>query len=100
MDCEVNLNPIRALEEQIREHEKTAIRLKHVRNSLLNVSKPPPEVLGKIFHWNVTLKGDFGGLDEGSHNFPPPVCHHWFEVASRTPELWSFWSNNLKDWAR
>ena len=71
MDCEVNLNPIRALEEQIREHEKTAIRLKHVRNSLLNVSKPPPEVLGKIFHWNVTLKGDFGGLDEGSHNFPP-----------------------------
>ena len=87
MDCEVNLNPIRALEEQIREHEKTAIRLKHVRNSLLNVSKPPPEVLGKIFHWNVTLKGDFGGLDEGSHNFPPPFVI----IGSRSPrELQNF----------
>ena len=71
MDCEVNLNSVCALEEQIREHEKIAIRLKHVRNSLLNVSKLPPEVLGRFFHWNVTLKGDFGGLDEGSHNFPP-----------------------------
>jgi len=65
----------------------------------LNVSKLPPEVLGDIFHWNVTLNNDFGGLEEGSHNFLL-VCRHWFEVASSTPEVWSFWGNTPKDWAR
>jgi len=99
MDCKANIDSIRALDEQIREYEETLIKLKRTRNSLLNVSKLPPEVLGDIFHWNVIRKGDFGGLDEGSHNFLP-VCHHWFEVASRTPELWSFWGNTTKDWAR
>ena len=96
MDCK---DSIHALEEQIREHEKAIIQLKRARNPLLNVSKLPLEVLGKIFHWNVTFKGHFDGLDEGSHNFLL-VCHHWFEVASRTPDLWSFWGNTPKDWAR
>jgi len=99
MDCETNIDSIRALEEQIREHERTVIKLKRARNSLLNVSKLPPEVLGNVFRWNVTREGDFGGLDEGSHNFFA-VCHHWFEVASRTPELWSSWGNTPEDWAR
>ena len=96
MDCK---DSIHALEEQIREHEKAITQLKRARNSLLNVSKLPLEVLGKIFHWNVTFKGHFDGLDEGSHNFLL-VCHHWFEVASGTPEVWSFWGNTPKDWAR
>jgi len=99
MDCETNIDSIRALEEQIREHEKAIIKLKRARNSLLNVSKLPPEVLGEVFRWNVIREGDFGGLDEGSHNFLA-VCHHWFEVSSRTPELWSSWGNTPKDWAR
>ena len=99
MDCETNIDSIRALEEQIREHERAIIQLKRDRNSLLNVSKLPPEVLGNIFHRNVTLKGDFDGLDNRSHNFLF-VCHHWFEVASRTPEIWGFWGNTPKDWAR
>ena len=75
MDCETNVGSIHALEEQIREHERAIIQLKRDRNSLLNVSKLPPEVLGDIFHWNVTIKGDFDGLDEESHNFLL-VCHH------------------------
>jgi len=99
MDCEINIGSIRALDEQIREHERATTKLKRTRNSLLNVSTLPPEVLGNIFRWNVIPKDDFDGLEEGSHNFLV-VCHHWLEVASRTPELWSFWGNNPKDWAR
>ena len=99
MDCEIDIDSIPALEEQIRKHEEILIKLKRTRNSLLNVSKFPPEVLGDIFRQNVIRKGDFGGLDKRSHNFLL-VCHHWFEVASRTPELWSFWGNTPRDWAR
>jgi len=96
---EVNIESIRTLDEQIRDHEATLIRLKRTRNSLLNVSKFPPEVLGNIFRWNVTIQDDFGRLEKESHNFLL-VCHYWFEVASRTPELWGFWGNSLEDWER
>ncbi|KAF9653325.1 hypothetical protein BDM02DRAFT_3182863 [Thelephora ganbajun] len=96
---EINIESIRALEEQIREHEMAIVKLKRARNSLLNVSALPPEVLGDIFRWNVIREDDFEGLKEGSYNFLL-VCHHWFEVASRTPELWSFWGNNLRDWEK
>ena len=99
MDRETNIESIRILEEEIKEHERAAVRLKRARNSLLNVSKLPPEVLGNIFRWNVIPNGDFDGLEMGSYNFLL-VCHHWFEVASRTPELWSFWGNTTKDWSR
>ena len=99
MDREANIDSIRALEQEIMEHERAIAKLKRARNSLLNVSKLPPEVLGNIFRYNVTLRGDFGGLEKGSHNFLL-VCHHWSEVASRTPELWSFWGNAPGDWAR
>ena len=97
MDREVNIDRIRALEEQIKEQEWAIAKLKRARNSLLNISKLPPEVLGNIFRWNVTIKDDFGGLEEMSHNFLL-VCYHWFEVAARTPELWSFWGTDLEDW--
>jgi len=99
MDCETNIDSIRALEEQIMEYERTVIKLKRARNSLLNVSKLPPEMLGEVFRWNVIREGDFGGLNKRSHNFLT-VCHYWFEVASRTSELWSSWGNTTKDWAR
>ena len=95
----VNIESIRDLEEEIRGHERIIIKLKRARNSLLNVSKLPPEVLGNIFRWNVTLKDEFGGLEEGSHNFLF-VCHHWSEVALHTPEVWSFWGNTPEDWGR
>jgi len=99
MDREINIDSILALEEQIKEHERAIIKLKRARNSLLNVSKLPPEVLGNIFQWNITLKGNFDRLEEGSHN-SLLICHHWFEVASHTPELWTFWGNNLEDWEK
>jgi hypothetical protein len=100
MGREINFDSIRVLEEQIREHERTLIQLKRARNSLLNVSTLlPPEILGRIFRWNVIPDGDWGGLPKDSHNFLL-VCHHWFQVASDTPELWGFWGNSIEDWAR
>ncbi|KAF9785364.1 hypothetical protein BJ322DRAFT_1218963 [Thelephora terrestris] len=48
-----------------------------------------------IFRRNVTLKSDFGQLEETSHNFLF-VSHHLFEVASGTPELWGFWATTWK----
>ena len=99
MSGEVNVKSILALEEQIREHEKVLINLKCARNALLNISTLPPEILGNIFQCNVTLKDEFDWLEEGSRNFLL-VCHHWHEVALRTPEVWSFWGDTLADWAR
>ena len=75
------------------------VKLKRARNSFLNVSKLPPEILGDIFRRNVVLRSDWGWLGENSHNFLL-VCHHWFEVASCTPELWSFWGGSLQDWKK
>ena len=75
MGRETNVESIEALERQIKQHEMAIIKLKRSRNSLLSVSTLPSEILGNIFRWNVTLKHDFGGLEEGSHNFLL-VCHH------------------------
>ena len=94
MGREINLDPILALDAEI-------IRLKRTRNSLLNIARIPPEILGHIFRFNFAEPGDpdLAGIPEGSYNFLL-VCHHWFQVALRIPALWSSWGNNLKDWKR
>ena len=95
MDREINANSIRALDEQI-------IHLQRSRNSLLNVARIPPEILGHIFRFNIKPKasnGPFAGLGKRAYNFLF-VCHHWFEVARRIPDIWSFWGNSLEDWER
>ena len=84
---------------QTRERERTTIDPKRARDALLKVPKSPPEVLDNIFYWNVCSKGDFDGLEEGSHNLLS-VCRHWHEAALGTSEHWSFWGNTLADWAR
>ena len=91
------------MEEQIREHEAAIIELKRTRNSLLNVSKFPPEILGEIFRHNTALKASSAVTHsppiERSYNFLL-VCHHWFEVASHTPGLWGFWGHEPREWAK
>ena len=59
----------------------------------------PPEILGRIFLLNVIRDGDFRGLMKGSYNFLL-VCYHWYEVALRTPKLWSSWGNTVRDWSK
>jgi hypothetical protein len=94
------MDAIQALEKRIEQGAEDIIRLKRTRNSLLNISTlVPPEILGHIFCWNVIPEGDFGGLRKGSYRFLL-VCHHWFDVASKTPELWYFWGNTLCQWSR
>ena len=100
MSRETNIDSIRTLDEQI-------IKLKRSRNSLLDISTcVPPEILGRIFAWSIAREPSrshsskhFDGLRKGSYNFLL-VCHHWFEVASHTPELWRFWGNTLLDWKK
>jgi hypothetical protein len=106
MDREANIHSIRVLEKQIAEGNRDIIKLRRTRNSLLNIStRVPPEILGYIFVWSLPREEGlsldspllFEGIRKGSYNFLL-VCHHWFEVASRTPELWGFWGNTLQDW--
>ena len=103
MSREINIHSIRDLEKRIKEGTGDLIQLKRTRNSLLNIStRVPPEILGDVFRWNATPDAgflDFGGLRKGSYNFLL-VCYHWYEVASHTPELWSFWGNTMKQWSR
>jgi len=100
MGPEANIDLIRALEKQIVEGNGDIIKLKRDRNSLLNISAHvPPEILGHIFARTLVREGPFQGLRRGSYSFLL-VCHHWFEVASNTPELWSFWGNTFGDWKK
>jgi len=102
MGREVNIDSILALDERIKEITAELAQLKRSRNSLLNIARIPPEILGHIFRLNIMPEageGYFPKLRKGSYNFLL-VCHHWFQVARNTPELWSFWGNSLEDWRR
>jgi hypothetical protein len=99
MGDEINADSIRDLEKQIEEGAGDIIQLKRTRNSLLNISvRVPPEILGSIFHWiTATDKNPYYWMHI-DYKFLL-VCHHWFEVACHTPELWGFWGITLKQWS-
>ena len=100
MGTEINLSAILDLERRIKAGAGDPIQLKRTRNSLLNISSIiPPEILAHIFLFNVIPDRKFGGLRKGCYNFLL-VCHHWYEVACKAPEIWSFWGNTLYQWSR
>jgi hypothetical protein len=49
--------------------------------------------------YTLSSKTHFKGLKKGSYSFLL-VCHHWFEVASKTPDVWGFWGNDLQGWEK
>jgi len=102
MGRETNIHSIPALDERIKEITAELTRLKRSRNSLLSIARVPPEILGHIFRFNIVPEvgdGRFATVRGDAYNFLL-VCHHRSEVARHTPELWSFWGNNLNDWKR
>ena len=107
MGQETNAESIRTLERQIENGEGDIIKLKRARNSLLNISTlAPPEILGEVFSW-ILFRRDpvpnddsrFNWFCKGSYNFLL-VCHHWFQVASHTPTLWTYCGNTLQHWKK
>ena len=107
MGLETNAESIRVLEREIEDGNGDIIKLKRARNSLLNISmRVPPEILGDIFSW-ILVRPDpdpdselhFNRLPEGCYNFLL-VCHHWFQVASHIPKLWTYCGNTLQDWEK
>ncbi|KAF9645361.1 hypothetical protein BDM02DRAFT_3271756 [Thelephora ganbajun] len=105
MSREINIGSTLALDKQISETAAGIIQLKRFRNSLISIARIPPEILGYILYLSIVpmIPQDgnprFVGLRKGSYNFLL-VCHHWYEIARRTPELWSSWGSNLRDWKR
>ena len=99
MGREINEGLIRELERKIEGGTGDITQLKRTRNSLLNISmRVPPEILGQTFWWRVQQDlRQLRGLLKDTYNFLL-VCHHWSEVASRTPELWSYWGDTLREW--
>jgi len=105
MSHKINIGFTEALDKKIAERTAETTQLKRSRNSLLNVARIPPEILGYIFYLCIlpVIPGDrdarFASIRRDSRYFLL-VCHHWFEVACCTSELWSSWGNNLEDWKR
>jgi len=83
MGLEANIHSIRTLEKQIEEGGGDEILVWSLAREV-----------GHSLH-----SRHFDGLRRGSHN-SLLVCRHWFEVASRTLEVWSFWGNTLQDWKK
>jgi len=102
MSGEANIDAIRAVERQTNEGNGDVISLKRFRNSSVNVPEwAIPEILGNILVWSLVQEHawTFQGPQKGPYNFLL-VCHHRFEVACSTPELWSLWGSTLQDWKR
>jgi hypothetical protein len=72
------------------EERKRALRTR--RNSLSPISSIPPELLSAIFVFHaqrMRLRLNPGNPNVLSWLLVGHVCHHWREVALRTPELWA-----------
>ena len=100
MGAEVDERRIRTLEMKIKAATGDSTELRIARNSLLNIStRVPTEILALIFYWIVLERRHLPRIRPCSYYFLL-VCQHWYQVAMRTPALWSLWGHTLALWLR
>jgi len=93
----VNPSTIQNLEAKAQYYVQETNRLKRLRNSLNLSVCVAPEILGYIFWWCVSSGvGPRGRIARNTFNFLL-VCRYWFNVATSTPSLWTFWGTSLRE---
>ena len=107
VDRETRIKSIKSLDKQIEEGKGDIIQLKRIRNSLLDISTLPPEILIPILELSITWEQCYRLFPATNFNKPIRgpgcillVCHYWYEVASRSSEYGSLGRNTLKDWTK
>jgi hypothetical protein len=105
MSNETDIDTTIASERKTGEQATEIIQPKSIQHDPSTIACIPPEILGYIFQLAVEPQipqdGDirFAGIKKGSYNFLL-ACPYWYQVANRTPELWSSWGTSLQDWTR
>ena len=98
MGAKVDERRIRNLEMKIKAATGDSTELRIAWNSLLNISTHvPTEILALIFYWIVLERRHLPRIRPCLYYFLL-VCQHWYQVAMRTPALWSFWGHTLALW--
>jgi hypothetical protein len=95
------LDTIELVDLEIEKHLSAAaiVDLKRRRNTLVPISRLPPEVLGGVLLL-VAADSPLGVCHNWARRLTPllAVCKHWQQVAIAYPKLWSQWDQMETRW--
>ncbi|THH27696.1 hypothetical protein EUX98_g6491 [Antrodiella citrinella] len=82
------------LAKEVEEHFRAIAELRRRMNAIIPVARLPPEILGHIFLWYITVMAthrDPGYYRDSYHRWltVTHVCHRWREIGLCTPNLWT-----------